>query len=102
MEPTARRRKARPERIRVSLFDDSAGALPLPLPSPRMWPLGLVFAVMFAIFGARSPEQVDGWIGAAALDLGPDDLNEIAGALERTGAGAGPVRAATNLPRRTA
>jgi aryl-alcohol dehydrogenase-like predicted oxidoreductase len=60
------------------------------------WP-----GVTGAIVGARSPEQVDGWIGAGSLDLGPDDLNEIAGALERTGAGAGPVRASTNVPRRT-
>jgi aryl-alcohol dehydrogenase-like predicted oxidoreductase len=45
-----------------------------------------------AIVGARSAEQVDGWIGAAALDLSPADLDEIAGALARTGAGTGPTR----------
>jgi aryl-alcohol dehydrogenase-like predicted oxidoreductase len=44
-----------------------------------------------AIVGARSPEQVDGWIPAAGLELGPDELMEIAGAIERTGAGQGPV-----------
>ena len=40
-----------------------------------------------AIIGARSPEQVDGWIGAASLELGRDDLAEIARAIEMAGAG---------------
>jgi aryl-alcohol dehydrogenase-like predicted oxidoreductase len=31
-----------------------------------------------AIVGARTPAQVDGWIGAARLDLGPDVLTRIA------------------------
>ncbi len=45
-----------------------------------------------AIVGARTPDQVDGWIGAAGLSLGDDDLDEIARAIEASGAGAGPVR----------
>jgi aryl-alcohol dehydrogenase-like predicted oxidoreductase len=45
-----------------------------------------------AIVGARSPEQVDGWIAGASLDLGPADLEEIAAAIARSGAGTGPVR----------
>lgn len=51
------------------------------------WP-----GVTGAIVGARSPEQVDGWIRAAALQLTPTDLDEIAASLKRTGAGAGPIR----------
>ena len=51
------------------------------------WP-----GVTAAIVGARSPEQVDGWLGAADLALTTDDLDEIARAVERTGAGSGPVR----------
>lgn len=43
-----------------------------------------------AIVGARSPEQVDGWIGAAWLELSREDVNEIARAIDRSGAGAGP------------
>jgi aryl-alcohol dehydrogenase-like predicted oxidoreductase len=43
-----------------------------------------------AIVGARTPEQVDGWIPAASLELTQDDLREIAAAIEETGAGAGP------------
>jgi aryl-alcohol dehydrogenase-like predicted oxidoreductase len=53
------------------------------------WP-----AVTAAIVGARTPEQVDGWIGAAELELTPADLDEIAAAVERTGAGGGPARPA--------
>lgn len=45
-----------------------------------------------AIVGARSPEQVDGWIAGGSLDLGPADLDEIAAAIARSGAGAGPAR----------
>ena len=45
-----------------------------------------------AIVGARSPEQIDGWIGAAGLVLTPDDLDEIARAISDTGAGTGPSR----------
>ncbi len=45
-----------------------------------------------AIVGARSAQQVDGWIGGATLKLSADDLDEIAKAIERTGAGSGPTR----------
>ena len=49
------------------------------------WP-----GVTAAIVGARSPEQVDGWIDAANLELTRADLDEIAEAVNRTGAGTGP------------
>ncbi len=45
-----------------------------------------------AIVGARSPAQVDGWIAAARLELSPGDLDAIADASRRTGAGSGPAR----------
>jgi aryl-alcohol dehydrogenase-like predicted oxidoreductase len=51
------------------------------------WP-----GVTAAIVGARSPQQVDGWIAAAALELSGEDLDETAAAIARTGAGSGPVR----------
>jgi aryl-alcohol dehydrogenase-like predicted oxidoreductase len=51
------------------------------------WP-----AVSGAIVGARSPKQVDGWIPAAIVELTRADLDEIAAAIVRTGAGSGPVR----------
>lgn len=51
----------------------------------------LAFAgVTGAIVGARRPDQVDGWLDAARLELEATDLAEIAGAIERTGAGDGP------------
>jgi aryl-alcohol dehydrogenase-like predicted oxidoreductase len=50
------------------------------------WP-----GVSGAIVGARSPQQVDGWIGAATLKLDGDDLGTIADAIEKTGAGSGPA-----------
>jgi aryl-alcohol dehydrogenase-like predicted oxidoreductase len=51
------------------------------------WP-----GVTGAIVGARSAEQVEGWIGAAGLELAAEDLDAIAAAVERTGAGTGPAR----------
>ena len=47
-----------------------------------------------AIVGARSPQQVDGWIAAASLQLDASDLAELVRAIERTGAGSGPLRPA--------
>jgi len=55
------------------------------------WP-----GVTAAIVGARTPAQVDGWIGAATLELTAADLDEIAGAIARTGAGTGPTRPAAS------
>lgn len=44
-----------------------------------------------AIVGARSPEQVDGWLSGATLTLSPADMAEINGAIRESGAGKGPV-----------
>ncbi|MCA1690841.1 MAG: aldo/keto reductase [Acidimicrobiales bacterium] len=44
-----------------------------------------------AIVGARSADQVDGWIGAGSVPLGPEELEAITVALEETGAGSGPI-----------
>ena len=51
------------------------------------WP-----GVTGAIVGARSPEQVDGWLGGGAVTLTAADLSEIAATVARTGAGSGPVQ----------
>ncbi len=51
------------------------------------WP-----GVTGAIVGARRREQVDGWIRGASLRLSDEDLDEIATAVARTGAGSGPAR----------
>jgi aryl-alcohol dehydrogenase-like predicted oxidoreductase len=50
------------------------------------WP-----GVTGAIVGARSPEQVDGWLDAAKLQLTATDLDRVAKAIEETGAGTGPL-----------
>ena len=50
------------------------------------WP-----GVTGAIVGARSPEQVDGWLPAATLRLDAADLAAIAAAIAKTGAGSGPT-----------
>jgi aryl-alcohol dehydrogenase-like predicted oxidoreductase len=50
------------------------------------WP-----GVTGAIVGARSPEQVDGWIDGGRVRMTEDDLAEIAVAVTAAGAGSGPV-----------
>jgi aryl-alcohol dehydrogenase-like predicted oxidoreductase len=49
------------------------------------WP-----GVSGAIVGARTPEQVDGWLAAASLHLNDHDMQYIAEAIHTTGAGVGP------------
>jgi aryl-alcohol dehydrogenase-like predicted oxidoreductase len=51
------------------------------------WP-----GVTGAIVGARRPDQIDGWLAAADLELTAADLDEIAAAIEHNGVGEGPVR----------
>jgi aryl-alcohol dehydrogenase-like predicted oxidoreductase len=50
------------------------------------WPV-----VTGAIVGARSPQQVVGWIDAATIKLTSADLEEISDAIKRTAAGVGPT-----------
>lgn len=50
------------------------------------WP-----GVTGAIVGARAPHQVDDWIAGATLELAPTDLDDIAAAIRRSGAGEGPA-----------
>jgi aryl-alcohol dehydrogenase-like predicted oxidoreductase len=49
-----------------------------------------------AIVGARSAEQVDGWLPAATLKLDASDLDAINQAIERSGAGTGPTMKSVN------
>jgi aryl-alcohol dehydrogenase-like predicted oxidoreductase len=46
------------------------------------------------IVGARTPEQVDGWIQAAHLQLSDEDIDEIRSAIEISKAGTGPAQPA--------
>jgi aryl-alcohol dehydrogenase-like predicted oxidoreductase len=49
------------------------------------WP-----GVTGAIVGARSAEQVEGWLPAATLELSPSEMQRIAAAIDASGAGTGP------------
>jgi aryl-alcohol dehydrogenase-like predicted oxidoreductase len=54
------------------------------------WTLGWP-GVTGAIAGARSPEQVDGWIAGADLDLSAEDYRALAGLIEQASIGSGPT-----------
>ena len=47
-----------PDRMRFTLRDDTTGATPLELPTRRLWPVGLVFGIVFAIFAAIAWMQI--------------------------------------------
>jgi aryl-alcohol dehydrogenase-like predicted oxidoreductase len=57
------------------------------------WP-----GVTGAIVGARNAAQVVGWLPAAELELDDTDLDEIADAIERSGAGSGTARPPVTAP----
>lgn len=50
------------------------------------WP-----GVTGAIVGARSPQQVDGWVAAASLEYTAEDLAAVTAAIEYAKAGRGPT-----------
>jgi aryl-alcohol dehydrogenase-like predicted oxidoreductase len=54
------------------------------------WTLAQV-GVSGAIVGARTPEQVDGWLRAGDVELAPEQLDRIGEAIAESGAGAGPL-----------
>jgi aryl-alcohol dehydrogenase-like predicted oxidoreductase len=51
-----------------------------------------------AIVGARTAEQVDGWIDAATIKLSEGDLDAIAAGLIATRAGSGPLSPEPRAP----
>jgi aryl-alcohol dehydrogenase-like predicted oxidoreductase len=68
-----------------------AERLGVPVPAVAVaWTLAWP-GVTGAIVGARTTEQVQGWLPAASLELTPDDLTEIGEVVRRTGAGEGPA-----------
>ncbi|MGH9679919.1 MAG: aldo/keto reductase [Candidatus Acidiferrales bacterium] len=86
-EPNLSRNLALRDALRPIAERHSASISSVAIAWTLAWP-----GVTGAIVGARTPEQVDGWIQAATLQLTPADLEEIASAITRTGAGAGPAR----------
>lgn len=62
--------------------------------SPGVIAIGWVLswpAVTGAIVGGRSPEQVEGWIAAATLELTVEEITTIGDAIAASGAGDGPA-----------
>jgi aryl-alcohol dehydrogenase-like predicted oxidoreductase len=69
-----------------------AEARGVPVPAAAVaWTLAWP-GVSAAIVGARRPDQVDGWLPAADLELGAEELDRVAAAIEEAGAGSGPAR----------
>lgn len=75
------------ERLRPLAEDAGASVAQLAIAWALAWP-----GVTGAIVGARTPDQVDGWIGAASVVVDVGLRAEIERALEETGAGSGPIR----------
>ncbi|MEY2471474.1 MAG: hypothetical protein QOK28_803 [Actinomycetota bacterium] len=85
-EPDLSRSLALVEDLRVIAAELGCSVPELAVAWTLAWP-----GVSGAIVGARNPEQVDGWIGAAGIELGKEELDRIASAIARTGAGNGPA-----------
>ena len=85
-EPALARNLELVERLREVARDVGCTLAELAIAWTLAWP-----AVTGAIVGARTPEEVDGWIGAAQVELSPDALAAIAGALEELAVGSGPT-----------
>lgn len=83
-DPQLSRNLALVERLRP--VSERLGASPATL--AIAWTLS-VPGVTGAIVGARSPEQVEGWLQASHLSLTPDDLTAIEAAVTESGAGEG-------------
>jgi aryl-alcohol dehydrogenase-like predicted oxidoreductase len=75
------------ERLRPLAEDAGATVARLAIAWALAWP-----GVTGAIVGARTPEQVDGWIGAADVTVDAGLRAEVERAIEETGAGTGPIR----------
>ena len=86
-EPALSRNLALVERLEAIAMEMGASLPALAVAWTLAWP-----GVTGAIVGARRPEQLDGWIDAATLELDDDALDAVASAIEECGAGAGPLR----------
>lgn len=93
-EPALGRNLALVERLERIALDLGISLPELAVAWTLAWP-----GVTGAIVGGRRPEQVDGWIGAASVELGGDALEAIADAVAETGAGSGPLRPQVQVAR---
>jgi aryl-alcohol dehydrogenase-like predicted oxidoreductase len=87
-EPKLARNLALVEWLRPIAYSHEVSVGAVAIAWALAWP-----GVSGAIVGARSPEQVDGWISAARLRLTEAELDSIAAALQATSAGQGLVAA---------
>ena len=85
-EPSLRRNLALRDALRPIAQRHGVSVSSVAIAWTLAWP-----GVTGAIVGARTHAQVDGWIQAASLELTAADLEEIASAVKRTKAGAGPA-----------
>jgi aryl-alcohol dehydrogenase-like predicted oxidoreductase len=86
-EPKISRNLALRDALRPIAARHAASVSSVAIAWAHSWP-----GVSGAIVGARTPTQVDGWIQAATLVLTQNDLEEIAAAIAKTEAGAGPTQ----------
>ncbi len=86
-EPAVRRNVLLVDRLRTIAGKLDASVAEVAVAWTLCWP-----GVSGAIVGARRPEQVEGWIGAAALELDEQTLDGIGDILRETGVGSGPLR----------
>ena len=87
-QPNLRRNLALRDALRPIAHRHDTSVSAIAIAWTLAWP-----GVTAAIVGARTPGQVDGWINGASVTLEAGDLDEIATAIQRTGAGSGPVAA---------
>jgi aryl-alcohol dehydrogenase-like predicted oxidoreductase len=85
--PQLERTLALVQRLRPLARELESSVAELAIAWTLSWP-----GVSGAIVGARTPAQVEEWIGAAALRLDDTHLDQVAEALADTRAGAGPLR----------
>jgi aryl-alcohol dehydrogenase-like predicted oxidoreductase len=79
----------------IELLRPTADELEASLPELAIaWALSWP-GVSAAIVGARTPTQVEGWVGSASIRLDDPTLDGLALALARTRAGTGPTRPPT-------
>jgi aryl-alcohol dehydrogenase-like predicted oxidoreductase len=86
-EPALARNLALVEQLEPIASEVGASLPELAVAWTLAWP-----GVTGAIVGARRPEQLEGWIGAATLELNEEALEAIASAIEESGAGTDLVR----------
>lgn len=85
-EPELSRGLALQDALRPIADRHGVGVAAVAIAAVVAWP-----GITGAIAGARTAEQVEGWIAAGTLEFTREDIDDIEAALRATGAGTGPV-----------